>query len=101
MTITARNPLELLPIGLAVVSATLFFGLPVDQNNIPSFIHGLYVPSILASIPAFVAILFGFRYVKQKGRNNVVGVGVLVSMLLLVLEFLFLLNFYLWGTHGI
>lgn len=100
MSVTARNPLELVPIGLAFASAALLFGLPSELSESSVFWLGWYTPALLGSIVALAAILFGFRYVKLKGRNPVVWVGVLISIFLLTLNLAFLLNFRIWQSVG-
>lgn len=100
MPVTARSPLELVPIGLAFASGALLFGLPSELSSSSAFWHGWYVPAILSSIASFTAILFGNRYVKNKGPSAVIGLGVAGNIILLTLSFAFLLNFRIWQAVG-
>lgn len=100
MPVTARDPLELIPVVLSVLSAILFFGLPADLNGNSGFLQGWYHPAIVSSIPAACAILFGVLYINRKGANGVAWVGILVSIILLMLNLSFLLAFYVWKSIG-
>src|SRR5512139_1839906 len=100
MPVTPRSPLELVPVGLAFASAALLFGLPSELSNSSTFWHGWYLPAILSSIAAITAILFGNRYVKHKGPNAVIALGVVGSIILLTLSLAFLLNFRIWQAVG-
>jgi predicted membrane protein len=96
MAVTARNPLELIPIALAVVSAAVFFNLPTDLLGVLSDLNAWYAPAILSAILAITAIVFGYRFLKQNGRNAVVWVGVAGNILVLTFDFAYLLIFYIW-----
>lgn len=100
MSVTAQNSLELAPIGFAFASAALLFGLPSELSDSSVIWLGWYTPALLGSIVALAAILFGFRYVKLKGRNAVVWVGVVINIFLLTLNLAFLLNFRIWQSVG-
>ena len=100
MSATVRDPFELIPAVLGILSAILFFGLPSELNGDSGFLQGWYHPVIVSSIPAVCAILFGIRYIIRKGANGVVWVGVLVSIIVLMLNLVFLLAFYVWENIG-
>jgi len=96
MAVTARNPLELVPIALAIASAAIFFNLPTDLPSMLAYLNAWYAPGILSAVPAFAAIVFGYRFVKNNGRNAVVWIGVLGNILVLTFDFAYLLIFYIW-----
>jgi len=100
MSVTARNPLELVPIGLSFASAAVLFGAPPEVFGSSAFWQGWYIPAILGSLAAVSAIIFGHHYVKRKGRNAVVWVGVACGIVLLTLNLAFLLNFKIWQSAG-
>ena len=100
MPVRARDPLELIPVFLGILSVALFFGLPAEINENPGPLHGWYLPAIFSSIPAACAILFGIWYVNRRGTNGVVWVGVSISIMLLILDLAFLLAFYTWKNIG-
>jgi len=96
MAFTARNPLELIPIALAIVSAALFFNLPTDLPNMLAYLNAWYAPGIVSAIPAIAAIAFGYRFVKLNGRNAMVWIGVASNTLILTFDFAYLLISYMW-----
>jgi len=79
-----------------MASVALLFGLPSDVV----FLQGWYTPAILGSISALLAIIFGYRYIKNKGENIVVVAGVAVAFIMLMLNIAFLLSFKVWQSIG-
>ena len=53
-----------------------------------------------AEISALLAIIFGYRYIKNKGENIVVVAGVAVAFIMLMLNIAFLLSFKVWQSIG-
>jgi len=100
MSVTSHRPLELVPTGLAFASAALLFGWPSELSSSSVFWHGWYLPALLSSIAAFVAILFGKRYVAHNGPNAVIALGVVGNIILLTVSLAFLLNFRIWQAVG-
>jgi len=74
----ARNKRELVPIILSFLSAVIAFNVSIDGYPYAGMLAGV--------VFGILAIVYGWNYVNNYGRNAVIFVGVVLSILLIIIE---------------
>jgi len=73
-----RNKRELIPIILSFLSAAIAFNVSIDGCPCAGMLAGVMF--------GILAIVYGWNYVNNHGRNAVIFIGVVLSIFLLIIE---------------
>jgi predicted membrane protein len=95
--VTSRNPKELIPLLLAIVSAAIVLGMPADLPNSLEFLETWAAPAIASVLCALSGISIGFRHLKRNGPNAVAWLGVTACILVVTFDLAYLIIFYFWS----
>ena len=74
----ARNKRELIPIILSFLSAAMASNVSIDGYPYAGMLAGV--------VFGILAIVYGWKYVNNYGRNAVIFIGVVLSILLIIIE---------------
>lgn len=96
--VASRNPKELIPLLLAIISAAIVLGMPADLPYSLDFLETWEAPAIMSVLCGLSGISLGFRHLKRYGTNAVAWLGVTACILVVTFDLAYLIIFYFWSV---